>query len=221
MVSDFAPDLPPFSEEDKKQTELVTTWLENLKENKTEGFEQIWPLFHRRVTALGRKLLTPKLSRVFDEEDLASEVFQKFLGAVQGGQCDQIQSIEELWKYLATITANHAKNRMAAENSLKRGGGNIRGESIFSNGSPNGEDEIQRFDRFPNAEDFWQTHLSQDHSQYFIKSLPDPTLKKLTRMKVDGHQNEEIASELSISVRSVERKLALIRDLWKSQDTSC
>jgi DNA-binding CsgD family transcriptional regulator len=47
--------------------------------------------------------------------------------------------------------------------------------------------------------------------------LPDETQRHIARLRLEGHANEEIAKELGISLRTVERKLGLIRELWSAE----
>ena len=45
--------------------------------------------------------------------------------------------------------------------------------------------------------------------------LDDETLRVVAVMKLEGHSHAEIAGRLRCSVRTVERKLALIRERWQ------
>jgi DNA-directed RNA polymerase specialized sigma24 family protein len=47
--------------------------------------------------------------------------------------------------------------------------------------------------------------------------LDDWTLVRIAVDKLHGYTNEEIAERLDTSLRSIERKLRLIRTIWKAQ----
>ena len=47
-----------------------------------------------------------------------------------------------------------------------------------------------------------------------VEEIEDKDLRKIVLMKLSGHTNKEIAKELGIARRSVERKLQLIRAKW-------
>ncbi len=47
--------------------------------------------------------------------------------------------------------------------------------------------------------------------------LSDPQLQALAIAKMQGYSNEEIAEQLQCSVRTVERRLHLIRKKWESE----
>ena len=50
--------------------------------------------------------------------------------------------------------------------------------------------------------------------QVLMDLLPRDDLKQIARLHLEGWKNSEIAEELEMSTRSVERKLALVRDAW-------
>jgi DNA-directed RNA polymerase specialized sigma24 family protein len=47
--------------------------------------------------------------------------------------------------------------------------------------------------------------------------LPNDVLRKVAGLRIEGYTDQEIAEQLSISVRAVERKLHLIRNNWKTE----
>jgi len=67
----------------------ICLWIHKIKMGENWPLEQIWSLFHQRITNLGRAQLGPSSRRSFDEQDLAVETFQRFLNAVRAGRCDQ------------------------------------------------------------------------------------------------------------------------------------
>ena len=53
-----------------------------------------------------------------------------------------------------------------------------------------------------------------------LGALSDDTQRHIATWKLEGYSNEEIAKKLGCSLRSVERKLALIRQKWTESDES-
>ena len=47
-----------------------------------------------------------------------------------------------------------------------------------------------------------------------LASLTDPDLRRLVQDKLEGYSNEEIAARLDCSLRTVERRLWVVRGLW-------
>jgi DNA-directed RNA polymerase specialized sigma24 family protein len=55
-----------------------------------------------------------------------------------------------------------------------------------------------------------------DEMQLLVAKFDDPTLRTIAQRKLEGCTNDEIAVELSLSVRTVIRKLHLIRQEWEA-----
>jgi DNA-directed RNA polymerase specialized sigma24 family protein len=48
--------------------------------------------------------------------------------------------------------------------------------------------------------------------------LGDDTLRQVALLKLEGYENAEIAARLNCALRTVERKLNLIRALWAEEE---
>ena len=48
-----------------------------------------------------------------------------------------------------------------------------------------------------------------------LSKLDDPTLVGIALLRLKGHTSEEISTQLATSVRTIDRKLQLIRAIWK------
>jgi DNA-directed RNA polymerase specialized sigma24 family protein len=59
--------------------------------------------------------------------------------------------------------------------------------------------------------------LVADEFRFLLDKL-DPQLRHIALRKLEGCTNEDIAAELDCTVRTVGRRLALIRDLWEGAD---
>jgi DNA-directed RNA polymerase specialized sigma24 family protein len=58
--------------------------------------------------------------------------------------------------------------------------------------------------------------LAEDY-QRLLDKLEDATLKNIALRRLEGHSREEIAAQLGTSVRTVDRKLILIRLMWQEE----
>ena len=52
----------------------------------------------------------------------------------------------------------------------------------------------------------------------WLAALDEEFLREVAMYKLEGYTNEEIAEKISRSVKTVERKLALIRKLWSKME---
>jgi DNA-directed RNA polymerase specialized sigma24 family protein len=57
-----------------------------------------------------------------------------------------------------------------------------------------------------------------DQCRRLLESLPDDTLRQVARWKLEGYTNGEIAEQLGVAKRTVERKLNLIRRDWSEEE---
>ena len=62
--------------------------------------------------------------------------------------------------------------------------------------------------------------MMADECRRLLEELDDQQLRELAVAKMEGYKNEEIARRLDCSLRTVERRLRLIRKQWK-QEINC
>ena len=53
-----------------------------------------------------------------------------------------------------------------------------------------------------------------DMSEYLMSKLQESDLQKIVLLKLEGHTNEDVAEQLNITRRTVQRKLERIRRIW-------
>ena len=58
--------------------------------------------------------------------------------------------------------------------------------------------------------------VMEEQQQAMFRALPDESQRNVARLRFEGYSNEEIAQQLGTSLRSVERKLKVIREIWTS-----
>ena len=102
-----------------------------------------------------------------------------------------------------------AMSALRAQYAEKRGGGDVRGHSGF------GLDELGKsgypgIDHIPDP--LIAEHLCLETEELFER-LDDPLLRSVALQKFEGYTNKEIAEKNSIALRSVERKLNVIRKI--------
>ena len=171
--------------------------------------QEIWDDYFQRLKAWATGRLQPRIQRVFGAEDLAVEALNKFLKAEKRGQTPPLDRPDEVWRFLLRVAKNTLLNCVDAELCEKRGGGKVRGESIFLGASGINSSSEQGFDNFAAAEPGQRDRVAQ-----LIEALPDRALQSVAQLKLEGFTNQEIAERMNLSCRSIERKLGLIRELW-------
>lgn len=197
----------------------ITLWIADLKVQENDLAQQeIWKRYFQRLVGLARFKLGDSPRRSEDEEDVAISALHCFFEGVGQGKFPELRDRTNLWPLLAKITSRKAINQRRDAMRLKRGGGQVRGESLFINAndaSALGLGEILADDLTP----AYLATLEEERLRLFA-SLPDEVLKTVALKKLEGFQNSEIAEELGVTERTVERKLNRIRNLWSQSDAS-
>lgn len=196
----------------------VSLWFADLKAGDQRAADQLWDRYFKRLVGLARARLGEMPRRAVDEEDVAVSVFQSLCHRAEAGQFDAVRDRDDLWRLIATITARKAIDQQRAHLAQKRGGGDLRGESIVMKraddsfaGGGSGMDAFAGDEPTP-------VFLAQmtEEVERLLEKLGDDTLRNVARWKMDGLENEEIAQKLGRTERSVRRKLELIRVEWEA-----
>jgi DNA-directed RNA polymerase specialized sigma24 family protein len=149
---------------------------------------------------------------VVDEEDIAQSVFSSICRGAAAGRFDNVNNRDELWWLLLAITKHKAVNFIRRETRQIRGEGRVRCEAQMG-----GEDGSKAFrldelvGRDP-APDF--VAMLDEEYQGLLTELGDDRLRQIAGLRIEGYEVSEIADKLGVSLRTVERKLNLIRSRW-------
>jgi DNA-directed RNA polymerase specialized sigma24 family protein len=194
----------------------VTRWLQQLEDGPaSEAQQQLWARYFDRLTTVARQHLTSATRRVVDEEDVALSVLESFFAAAGQGRYPDLRDRTGLWPLLARMAVCKALKQRRHEEALKRGGGNVRGDSVF--GQPNGETAALTFDEIAGSEPTPETVAELREYDRLLSSLENDSLRWVARRKLEGYANSEIALEMGVGPRTVERKLLRIRTCWSMQ----
>ncbi|MEX2138166.1 MAG: ECF-type sigma factor [Pirellulales bacterium] len=194
----------------------VTEWMGKLQGGDDEAARQLWRRYFGRLVELARRRLGTAPRRVADEEDVALSVFRCLCQGAERGQFADLSGRDELWRLLVVLTEHKVIDQRRAATGQKRGGGRVRGDSAFP--EPSDADSPGGFDQnagnAPTPE--FLAMLADEHER-LMNSLTDERLRRIAESKLLGYTNGEIADELGLTRRSVERKLQRIRELWTEE----
>jgi DNA-directed RNA polymerase specialized sigma24 family protein len=187
----------------------VTLWLDDLRAGNDTTVARLWDRYFQRLVKLAGAKLPSHKRREFDEEDVALSAFQSFCDRVSRDQFAWMSDREDLWRVLATITARKAIDSIRHQTRLRRGGGAVLGESAVIAEDQDGMAAL--LSEEPTPDD--AVRFTEDYERLLAK-LGDDTLRRIALRKLEGHTSEEIAIQLGISKRTIDRKLNLIREIW-------
>lgn len=191
----------------------VTQWIAELQVGEADQAElELWERYFRRLVGLARMKLGDAPRGAEDEEDVAVSALRSFYSGVAAGRYPKLEDRNNLWAILAKITACKAINQRNRQLAKKRGGGNVLSEGQIASPSSMNERQLAEFVEDGLTPDFIAAVTEQ--CEQLMSMLPDDKLRLIAHRKLEGHTNEEIAQELGVVARTVERKLGLIRCTW-------
>jgi DNA-directed RNA polymerase specialized sigma24 family protein len=192
----------------------VTRWIDGVRDGDDADIRRLWDRYFQDLVRLADIRLRGHARRGFDEEDVALSALRSFCDRAGRGEFAGLAGRDDLWRLLATITARKVLESVRHQARRKRGGGRVRGESAL--GDPEARDGglAQLLGREPTPEAAAQ--FAEDYERLLAR-LDDPTLRLIAVRRLEGHTNEEVAAELGTSPRTVDRKLNLIRKIWREE----
>jgi DNA-directed RNA polymerase specialized sigma24 family protein len=197
-------------------SEVVSQWILHLAEGDADAAEKIWNDYFGKLVKLARRKLEGIPNRDSDEEDVALSAMNSFYQGLAHHKFDHLHNRDDLWKLLVTITARKATARRRSYFAQKRGGGRVRGESVFGQK----EDDYDGLAQILGTEPTPELAASvTENCRQMLEQLPDEMLRRIALWTLEGYRTAEIADKLGCVRRTVERKLERIREIWGSEET--
>ncbi len=175
----------------------VTQWVAGLKAGEAEAAERLWNRYFQRLVRLARKMLGSTPRRMADEEDVAATVFRNLWQGASTGRFPELRNRENLWPLLIVLTSRRVRDLLRYH---KRRGCEETPENL---------DHLIAEEPTPE----FAAIMSENVVRLF-DLLDNPVLRRVAQAKLEGRENAEIARQLGCSLRTVERKLKVIRRIW-------
>lgn len=195
-------------------SEIVSQWILHLAAGDADVAEKIWNDYFSKLVRLAKRKLEGIPQRDADEEDAAISAMNSFYQGLAKHQFDHLHNRDDLWKLLVTITARKATARRRAYLAQKRGGGQVRGESIFGYQDNRQDGLAQVLGTEPTPELALEV---TENCRLMLDQLQDETLHQVALWTLQGYRSTEIAEKLGCVRRTVERKLERIREIWEGE----
>jgi len=190
----------------------VTRLIEQIREGdqgeKTSAAVAIWNSYFPELLKIAIKQLSPKIRGRVTGEDVVNDACNTFLRRQALGKFD-LANRDELWALLVEITRNKARKAARRETAFIRDVGREQANHGRNNEVSDLLTQLQ--DRpSPTPED------AVDSAEELEKLLGilDEKHKNIALLKLEGYTHEEIAEKASCTVRTIERRVERIRDLW-------
>ena len=140
---------------------------------------------------------------------MALSAFDAFCTAAARGRFPRLDDRDDLWRVLVTVTERKATELLRRQRRLKRGGGRVVPEADVAGPERDLLDQLAGTAPTPEF-----AALVAEEYRRRLAALPDPVLRRVAVLKMEGYSNEEIAGRIGLGPRSVARQLDLIRRTW-------
>lgn len=183
----------------------VTSIFQRLRDGDRESARKLWDLYFPRLRGLASKILAGRELPV-GPDDAVQAAFFHFVQCVESGRFHNEVHRNDLWKLLGSMTAQMARKQQRAELAQKRNQGRTVRESDLH--SPT--------DAHASLDQLWGIASPPDCDlicEDLLNQL-EPELREIAVLKLAGYQNQEVREITGFSLRSIERRLQLIRAIW-------
>jgi DNA-directed RNA polymerase specialized sigma24 family protein len=194
-------------------SELTTTWFERLAAGDSTAAQRAWQDYYGRLIALARRKLGGSARRVADEEDVVLVAFNSFLKGLKAGRFPKLADRHDLWQVLVMLTARKAIDQREYENRQKRGGGK---KPIAAHAGHGSDSALLSEAIGTEPTPAFATEVAEE-LESLLAALGDLTLTQIAVGKLEGYTNQELAQQIGCGVRTIERKLNLIRAVWEQR----
>jgi DNA-directed RNA polymerase specialized sigma24 family protein len=189
----------------------VTHWIGELQAGNPLAAQRLWERYFQRLVYLARAKLRGAPRRAADEEDVALSAFDSFCRGVDQKRFPRLADRDDLWQILVLLAARKAAHLIQHEGRQKRGGGAVLNTSALA-------DEDARLGELigPEPTPDFAAQVAEE-CRRLLDRLGDDELRAVALAKMEGYTNEEIAAQRGCVVRTIERRLRMIRDLWQEK----
>lgn len=191
----------------------VTVWLRQLAKGDQEAAQKLWDRYGPRLIQVARQRFRGAFNAAGDEDDLVQSVFNALWKGANDGRYDAVQNRDELWWLLLTITRRSASNRKAYNDRLKR-----RQKTVSLDGDTDASNFALPADSDQSPPEM--ILMLEEQQQRLLGLLRDDVLRSIALWKLEGYSHEEIATKLSVTPRTIVRKVNLIRERWAEELTA-
>ena len=193
----------------------VTRWLGDLKTGGDAAAQHLWERYFDRLVRLARRKLGARagIGAAEDEEDAALSAFDSFCRGAAQGRYPRLADRDDLWRLLVVITVRKAFDQVERQAAAKRGAARSVCESDLAHGE--GAQAVASLDRLvgPEPSPELAALVAEEYRRLWLR-LGDDSLRLVLDLSLEGYRRAEIADRMGRTVKTVTRKLAVIRTVW-------
>jgi RNA polymerase sigma factor (sigma-70 family) len=174
----------------------ITVWIRSLQDGDRCAVPQLLGHYLRKLVGLARDRLRGRPDLGGYEEDIALSAFKSLVLGAERQRFADLLDRHSLWRLLATMVICKAIDLVRKRTT---------GRSV--------EEEVAQVVSQEPPPD--QAAELAEEVRSRLARLPDDTFRAIALCKLEGYSNAEIARMQGCVERTVERKLNIIRALWR------
>jgi DNA-directed RNA polymerase specialized sigma24 family protein len=176
----------------------VTVWLRQWKHGDPAALRPLFDRYFRRLVGLARQRLRNCPCRARNEEDMALSAFDSLFRQLDAGRYPDLDDRVGLWRLLALFTVRKVSHYIRSERARPCGDAEL--------------DEVLGREPDPAV----VVEMAEECAR-LLAILPDPLLRRVALLRMEGHTIDDIAGLIKRSNKTVDRRLGLIRKLWRRE----
>lgn len=189
-----------------------TEWLARWKEGDDEAFQKIWEVLYPKLVSYAENRMLNMRKRTFDGEDIALSAMHSFYLAKQRNAFPNLNTSDDLFKILYVIVQRKISAQRRNDTADRRNRGHERGESVFLDAAGEQHGGLSE----ASLQEVTHEEVIEYHEELEkrLEGIDEPLAKEMLALRLEGYENEEIATKMNLSLRTIERKFQLIRKNW-------
>ena len=194
----------------------VTMWIESLKAGDADAAAKLW---RRYFEAMVRLCQADSAWRrgPWPTRRMRPSTPSTASSAARCGPYPRLDDRDDLWRLLVIITERKALDQAQHERREKRGGGRVIGMTSPGDAVHPGGGTALIADAMPTPE---FAAMIADECRNLLGKLRDDSLRQVALLRMEGYTNEEVADRLGCSLRTIARKIELIRRTWTGEEAT-
>ena len=190
----------------------ISRWIQEVKSGKKDAEHDLWNRCFPVLVRRANRRLRGIRRAVEDEEDVAAKALKSFFSAIRRDRYPDLAGRDSLWRLLKKITKDKAIDVIRRHDRQPT----VVGGSVLNTIAAPDVHTIPVDDADNGDLTSSVAAIMTEEVRRLLGLLEDAELETISLGKLEGDTNEEIANELDCSVRTVERRLNLIREKWQS-----
>jgi RNA polymerase sigma factor (sigma-70 family) len=186
----------------------VSQLLHDYKAGDSAALAKLFELLWGKLVGLARSRLKTSPLREADEEDVAQSAVVTFRDQIAAGQLADVENSRQLTAWLAVVVTHKVIDRFRREQAVKAGGGKIVSLTPLESLALEPSSAALR------------DQVADELFEHYVDRLPDG-LRRVAKLHLAGHSQEEIARELGCVRWTVMRKLKDVRATWLEMAREC